>query len=81
MFGMTCSEVVAELRKLEDEGVLTGILDDRGKVRGYCMLYFACWCSEQEFSDTEPVTEQPTTAGSLSAESTSMKAQYSVASA
>lgn len=32
MFGMSCSEVAVELRHLEDVGMLTGVLDDRGKV-------------------------------------------------
>lgn len=31
-FGMRCNEVVAEIRHLEREGMLTGVLDDRGKV-------------------------------------------------
>lgn len=40
MFGMTCSEVVAEIHHLEEEGQLTGVLDDRGKVRCCQAAYF-----------------------------------------
>ena len=39
MFGMTCSEVVAEIHHLEEEGQLTGVLDDRGKVR-FCQAVY-----------------------------------------
>lgn len=32
-FGMRCSEVISEIQELEAQSMLTGILDDRGKVR------------------------------------------------
>lgn len=32
-FGMRCSEVISEIQELEAQSRLTGILDERGKVR------------------------------------------------
>jgi hypothetical protein len=35
LFGMSSAEVVEEVGSLEAQGKLTGVLDDRGKVRLY----------------------------------------------
>lgn len=32
-FGLSCSEVVSEIQELEEQGTVTGIMDERGKVR------------------------------------------------